>query len=107
MGMKKARFQSRTSSKLKPPFYMWLRTGLLLLIFLFPVPGEAATWTAGLTHVPAAGANRLLVFISMNEDTTDRDITAVTYGGQNMTMAVFVKFRLKFDQQTLEERLLT
>jgi hypothetical protein len=65
---------------------MWLLVSLFVL--LCPVNGEAATWTTGLTHIPAAGANRLLVFITANEATTDRDITAVTYGGQNMTIGV-------------------
>ena len=49
--------------------------------------GLANSWTTGLTHVAGTGSNRLLVFVAGMENDTDRDLTAVSYGGQTMTQA--------------------
>lgn len=67
---------------------VWLWLLLFLFIFLYPTCSEAASWTTGLTHDPAAGTDRFLVFITANEDTTDCDVTNVSFGGQTLTMAV-------------------
>ena len=58
----------------------------------------ANAWTTGLTHAVSAGSNRLLVFIAGMENglaggsppAGDRDLTAVTYGGQSLTPAAEV-----------------
>ena len=58
----------------------------------------ANAWTTGLTHTVSAGSNRLLVFIAGMENgmagasppAGDRDLTAVTYGGQSLTPAADV-----------------
>ena len=55
----------------------------------------ANAWTTGLTHVAGAGSNRLLLFVAGMENGAvaqsppagDRDLIAVTYGGQALTSA--------------------
>jgi hypothetical protein len=44
-------------------------------------------WTTGLTHVAGTGNGRVLVFLVGYENATDVGVTAVTYGGQNLTRA--------------------
>ncbi len=44
-------------------------------------------WTTGLTHVAGTGSGRLLIFVAGMENNGDRDLTAVSYGGQAMTQA--------------------
>ncbi len=44
-------------------------------------------WTTGLTHVVGTGNDRLLIFVAGMENNGDRDLTAVSYGGQAMTQA--------------------
>jgi hypothetical protein len=51
------------------------------------VTGLANGWTTGLTHTVGTGSDRLLVFVAGMENDTDRDLTAVSYGGQAMTQA--------------------
>jgi hypothetical protein len=45
-------------------------------------------WTTGLSHDVGAGSDRLLVFVTGFENTSDSDITGVTYGGQAMSPVV-------------------
>ncbi|MGI9657545.1 MAG: hypothetical protein ACR2OD_01450, partial [Gaiellaceae bacterium] len=53
----------------------------------------ANSWTTGLTHTAAAGSDRILLFVAGMENGADpgvppagdRDLTAVTYGGQSLT----------------------
>jgi hypothetical protein len=52
--------------------------------------GRIGAWTTGLTHTAGAGNNRLLVFFVGYENTTDVAVSAVTYGGQNLTRAAGV-----------------
>ena len=48
----------------------------------------AGGWTTGLTHTVGTGSDRLLVFVAgMENNFGDRDLTAVSYGGQAMTQA--------------------
>lgn len=55
-------------------------------------------WTTGTTHTVSSGSERLLVFIAGMENgmaassppAGDRDVTAVTYGGQSLTLAAEV-----------------
>ena len=59
---------------------------------------SANAWTTGLTHTAGSGSDRLLVFIAGMENgmvggsppAGDRDLTAVTYGGQSLTPAAEV-----------------
>jgi len=44
-------------------------------------------WTTGLTHAVGTGNDRLLIFVAGMENNGDRDLTAVSYGGQAMTQA--------------------
>jgi len=56
-----------------------------------PVPPPVTrlgSWTTGLTHTVGAGSDRLLVFVTCAENSTDRDITGVTYGAQVMSLGV-------------------
>ena len=65
-------------------------------------PGTTVTildaWTTGTTHTVSSGSDRLLVFIAGMENgmaggsppAGDRDLTAVTYGGQSLTAAAEV-----------------
>ena len=46
-----------------------------------------STFPAAFTYSTIAGANRMLVLVVGIENGTDRDVTAVTYGGQAMTLA--------------------
>ena len=67
-----------------------------------PTPGpsvsQANAWTTGLTHTIGTGSNRLLVFTVGMENgmeassppAGDRDVTAVSYGGQSLTLAAEV-----------------
>ncbi len=63
-----------------------------------PLPGSVGildAWTTGTTHTVSAGTDRLLLFIAGMENgmvgasppAGDRDLTAVTYGGQSLTAA--------------------
>lgn len=45
-------------------------------------------WSAGLTKTISPGSNRMLLLIYSGENGTLRDITSLTYGGQNMTQIV-------------------
>lgn len=47
------------------------------------------SWISGLSHTVEPGTNRLLVFtIHVEDNDTDMNATAVTYGGQSMTKAI-------------------
>ncbi len=54
-----------------------------------PTPSSsiAGSWQTGLTRTMDAGSNRVLIFAVSSEDTVDADVTAVTYGGVNLTHA--------------------
>lgn len=45
------------------------------------------SWQAGLTHVPASGSDRMMVFAASNEQasTSGPTLTSVSYGGQALT----------------------
>lgn len=49
-----------------------------------PPVQPANAWTTGLTHTAGTGSNRALVFVAAGENNPDRDLTAVSYGGQSL-----------------------
>ncbi len=47
-----------------------------------------AAWTTGLSHTPAAGSNRLLVFAVSYENASDIGVSSVSFGGRALTKIV-------------------
>lgn len=88
---KAGRFSARVSAIL----LAFLGLAAVLPLGALAQVSAVGSWTTGLTHSPAAGSNRILVFFAGNEngkfDTTlaapTRDIVGVTYGGQGLTQA--------------------
>lgn len=49
------------------------------------VVSPVGAWTTGLTHTPASGSNRLLIFAVGYENGADPGVSSVSFGGQALT----------------------
>ena len=71
----------------------WFSCVLVLCLCALVVSRPAVTqgaaaggWTAGLTHKAGAGSDRLLAFMVGYENGSDDGVSALTYGGQGLSL---------------------
>ncbi|NQX97757.1 MAG: T9SS type A sorting domain-containing protein [Flavobacteriales bacterium] len=71
-------------------YILILITALIYPYFISGQVSLANSWTSTLnTHTVGAGTNRVLIYIiAFEDDDATNDVTAVTYGGQSMNLAV-------------------
>ena len=76
-------------------FFLALRSSAYTMLFLtssLAVHSQISVispWTSTYNqHTTASGSNRLLLYVAAYESNPASDLTAVSYGGQNMTLAI-------------------